>query len=54
LSAVSPSGAAASFCVRLERAQRLEDYRPPGIGGGEGTVTMPVYEIAVTSREGDC
>ncbi|MCX4672088.1 hypothetical protein OG453_36365 [Streptomyces sp. NBC_01381] len=52
---VTGSGAAASFCVRVERTRsKGDDYEPPGVAGGAGTVTMPSYKFAVTSADGDC
>ncbi|MFB4421562.1 hypothetical protein C5F59_010775 [Streptomyces sp. QL37] len=30
------------------------DYEPPGVAGRTGSVTVPKYDFAVTSREGAC
>ncbi|MEV0494556.1 hypothetical protein [Streptomyces atratus] len=52
---VSASGAAAAFCVHVERIRsKDDDWEPPGVAGGAGTVTVPSYKFAVTSREGEC
>ncbi|MER5304790.1 hypothetical protein ABT039_35705 [Streptomyces lasiicapitis] len=52
---VTASGASVAFCVHVERKRTKEhDYKPPGVGGGEGSVTLPSYRFAVTSREGEC
>ncbi|MFJ8887017.1 hypothetical protein ACIRJR_26930 [Streptomyces sp. NPDC102402] len=52
---VMAAGADASFCVHVERIRsKGGDYEPPGIAGGAGSVTVPNYDFAVTSRRGEC
>ncbi|GAA1910515.1 hypothetical protein GCM10009837_38690 [Streptomyces durmitorensis] len=52
---VAASGAKATVCVHVERTRsKGDDYEPPGVAGGSGTVTVPSYEFTVTSRAGDC
>ncbi|MFF4093050.1 hypothetical protein ACFYYY_04165 [Streptomyces sp. NPDC001834] len=52
---VSASGAAAAFCLHVERVRSKDgDWEPPGVAGGAGTVTVPSYDFTVTSREGEC
>ncbi|WP_461063057.1 hypothetical protein [Streptomyces pseudoechinosporeus] len=52
---VTASGAGTAFCLDVTRTRSKDgDYEPPGIAGGQGTVTVPSYDFAVTSREGAC
>ncbi|MEU1215980.1 hypothetical protein ACFYSH_04370 [Streptomyces sp. NPDC005791] len=52
---VMASGADAAFCVHVVRTRSKDgDYEPPGVAGGAGSVTIPKYDFAVTSREGEC
>ncbi|WP_329206808.1 hypothetical protein OG257_10830 [Streptomyces sp. NBC_00683] len=52
---VMASGADAAFCVHVVRTRSKDgDYTPPGIAGNPGTVTVPSYDFAVTSRKGEC
>ncbi|MFI8788305.1 hypothetical protein [Streptomyces sp. NPDC055105] len=52
---VRANGADVAFCTHLVRTRRAkDDYTPPGITGGEGTITERAYQLAVTSREGEC
>ncbi|MFJ2296772.1 hypothetical protein ACIOG7_34725 [Streptomyces sp. NPDC087894] len=52
---VTAAGADAAFCVHVVRTRSKEgDYEPPGVAGGPGTVTVPYYDFAVTSRTGAC
>ncbi|MFJ8982012.1 hypothetical protein [Streptomyces sp. NPDC102282] len=52
---VQAAGADAAFCVHVVRTRSKDgDYTPPGIAGNPGTVTVPGYDFAVTSREGEC
>ncbi|WP_190079637.1 hypothetical protein [Streptomyces longisporoflavus] len=52
---VAASGARATVCMHVERTRsKDDDYEPPGVAGGPGTVTVPSYRFAVTSRPGDC
>ncbi|MFE4217529.1 hypothetical protein [Streptomyces sp. NPDC056844] len=52
---VTAAGADAAFCVHVKRTRSKEgDYEPPGIAGNPGTVTVPNYDFAVTSRKGAC
>ncbi|MEU0302280.1 hypothetical protein ABZ252_22855 [Streptomyces sp. NPDC006175] len=52
---VQASGADAAFCVHVVRTRSNDgDYEPPGVEGSPGTVTVPDYDFAVTSREGEC
>ncbi|MFF7738644.1 hypothetical protein [Streptomyces sp. NPDC007984] len=49
------SGADSAFCMQVTRTRSKDgDYEPPGIGGGEGTVTVPSYDFAVMTRKGGC
>ncbi|MFF3336286.1 hypothetical protein ACFYWX_43425 [Streptomyces sp. NPDC002888] len=52
---VTASGAGVAFCLHVERTRSKEDdWDAPGVAGGEGTVTVPSYRFAVTSRKGAC
>ncbi|MFH9618011.1 hypothetical protein ACH4MM_30480 [Streptomyces pratensis] len=52
---VQAAGADAAFCVHVVRTRSKDgDYEPPGVAGGAGSVTIPKYDFAVTSREGGC
>ncbi|MFI6626960.1 hypothetical protein [Streptomyces sp. NPDC050528] len=52
---VAANGTETSFCTHVVRARsKKDDYTPPGITGGEGTVTFPGYRLAVGTREGAC
>ncbi|MFB7165344.1 hypothetical protein [Streptomyces sp. NPDC056242] len=52
---VRADGADAAFCTHIQRTRRVQDdYTPPGVTGGEGTLTQRAYGLAVTSREGAC
>ncbi|GAA3993264.1 hypothetical protein GCM10022384_46150 [Streptomyces marokkonensis] len=52
---VTANGADIAFCVAVNRTRTKEDdYHPPGIAGGTGTVTIPSYSYRVTSRTGAC
>ncbi|MDX3434037.1 MULTISPECIES: hypothetical protein [unclassified Streptomyces] len=52
---VQAAGADAAFCVHVVRTRsKGGDYEPPGIAGNPGTVTVPNYDFAVTSRKGEC
>ncbi|MFC8231123.1 hypothetical protein [Streptomyces sp. NPDC057287] len=52
---VTASGADAAFCVHVVRTRSKDgDYEPPGVAGGPSSVTVPEYDFAVTSREGEC
>ncbi|MFI2779098.1 hypothetical protein [Streptomyces sp. ALB3] len=52
---VQAAGADAAFCVHVVRTRSKDgDYEPPGVAGGAGSVTVPMYDFAVTSREGAC
>lgn len=49
------TGADTPFCMQVTRTRSKDgDYDPPGIAGGQGTVTVPSYDFAVTTHEGDC
>ncbi|WP_405599085.1 MULTISPECIES: hypothetical protein [unclassified Streptomyces] len=52
---VQADGTDAVFCTHIERTRRAkDDYTPPGIAGGEGTITERAYQLVVTSKEGPC
>jgi hypothetical protein len=52
---VSADGAEDEFCTHIQRTRsKKDDYTPPGIAGGEGTLTYPGYRLAVGTREGAC
>ena len=52
---VTANGADAVYCTHIERTRsKKDDYTPPGIAGGEGTVTYPGYRLAVATRDGEC
>jgi hypothetical protein len=49
------TGGGSAFCMQVTRTRSKDgDYEPPGIAGGQGTVTIPSYDFAVTTREGGC
>ncbi|MBB5797888.1 hypothetical protein AB0E64_11025 [Streptomyces caelestis] len=49
------TGGDSAFCMQVTRTRSKDgDYEPPGIAGGQGTVTVPSYDFAVTTREGGC
>ncbi|MFJ4329046.1 hypothetical protein ACIP3A_38880 [Streptomyces tricolor] len=52
---VTADGAGNAFCTRLERTRsKKDDYTPPGIAGGEGTLTYSGYRLAASVRDGEC
>ncbi|MFI5674515.1 hypothetical protein [Streptomyces cellulosae] len=52
---VTASGAGTAYCLTVTRTRSKDgDYEPPGIAGGEGTLTIPSYDFAVTTRQGPC
>ena len=52
---VQADGADAAFCTHVERSRSAkDDYTPPGITGGEGTLTERAYRLAVTTKNGEC
>jgi hypothetical protein len=52
---VRADGADVAFCTHIERTRRTkDDYTPPGIAGGEGTITQRAYRLAVTTQKGEC
>jgi hypothetical protein len=52
---VRAGGADVAFCTHIERTRRTkDDYTPPGIAGGEGTITERAYRLTVTTRKGAC
>ncbi|MET9447512.1 hypothetical protein [Streptomyces cinerochromogenes] len=52
---VTADGADNAFCTHIERTRsKKDDYTPPGIAGGEGTLTYLGYRISVSEREGEC
>ncbi|HWU12034.1 MAG TPA: hypothetical protein VN520_37775 [Streptomyces sp.] len=52
---VQAAGADAAFCVHVVRTRSKDGgYEPPGVAGGAGSVTVPMYDFTVTSREGAC
>lgn len=52
---VQAAGSDAAFCVHVVRTPSKDgDYESPGVAGGAGSVTVPNYDFAVTSREGAC
>ncbi|MEU6659918.1 hypothetical protein [Streptomyces sp. NPDC046821] len=52
---VRANGADAAFCTHIVRTRTPKnDYTPPGIAGGEGTITQRAYRLAVTSKLGAC
>ncbi|MGJ5752958.1 hypothetical protein [Streptomyces puniciscabiei] len=52
---VTADGTDASFCTRIERSRaKKDDYSPPGLNGGESSLTYRGYRIAVTTQKGEC
>ncbi|MEU9477384.1 hypothetical protein [Streptomyces sp. NPDC048191] len=52
---VTADGADTGFCEHIERGRsKKDDYTPPGVTGGEGSLTYRGYRIAVTMRQGEC
>lgn len=52
---VTAHGAGNAFCTHMERTRsKKDDYTPPGITGGEGTLTYLGYRLSVSEREGEC
>jgi hypothetical protein len=52
---VTADGADAAFCTHVKRTRsKQDDYAPPGITGGESTLTFPGYRLTVTTRKGAC
>ncbi|MEV6056442.1 hypothetical protein [Streptomyces sp. NPDC052107] len=52
---VTADGADASFCTHVERTRsKKDDYTPPGITGGVGSLTYRGYRIAVATQKGEC
>jgi hypothetical protein len=52
---VTAHGTAKAFCTHIVRTRsKAHDYTPPGITGGEGTLTFAGYRLTVVTREGAC
>ncbi|MEU9473350.1 hypothetical protein AB0D78_43755 [Streptomyces avermitilis] len=52
---IKADGAKIAFCMHVKRTESKDGgYTPPGVAGGEGTVTIPEYELAATVDEGEC
>jgi hypothetical protein len=54
-STVTADGTDVSFCTHTERSRtKKDDYSPPGLTGGEGSLTYRGYRIGVTTQKGEC
>ncbi|MER6344200.1 hypothetical protein ACWC10_07295 [Streptomyces sp. NPDC001595] len=52
---VTANGADAEYCTHVKRVRdKDQDYSPPGISGGESTLTYLAYTLDVTTRKGAC
>ncbi|MEV6805793.1 hypothetical protein [Streptomyces sp. NPDC051132] len=52
---ITADGTDAEFCARLRRVRsKKDDYTPPGITGGQGTITYQAYRLRTSVREGGC
>jgi hypothetical protein len=52
---VTADGTDTTFCTHIERTRsKKDDYSPPGLYGGDSSLTYRGYRIAVRSGEGDC
>jgi hypothetical protein len=52
---VTADGTDAAFCTHLNRARSpQDDYTPPGITGGEGTLTYQGYRLTTSLGKGEC
>ncbi|MEU8031466.1 hypothetical protein AB0C13_22965 [Streptomyces sp. NPDC049099] len=52
---VTAAGTDAAFCTRIERTRsKKDDYTPPGITGGEGSLTYRGYRLSATTQKGEC
>ncbi|WP_051790286.1 hypothetical protein [Streptomyces sp. NRRL S-1022] len=52
---VTGDGADRALCAHIKRIRsEKDDYSPPGIAGGEGTLTYPGYRLAASARDGEC
>jgi hypothetical protein len=52
---VTADGTGGAACVHLKRTRSpKDDYTPPGITGGEGTLKYRGYRLTASEREGEC
>ncbi|MEU3413621.1 hypothetical protein ABZ760_20535 [Streptomyces sp. NPDC006658] len=52
---ITADGTDTAFCAHLERIRsKKDDYTPPGITGGEGTLTYQGYRLKTSLRKGEC
>ncbi|MEV3861034.1 hypothetical protein AB0J38_42835 [Streptomyces sp. NPDC050095] len=52
---LSASGTSATFCTHIQRTRsKKDDHTPPGIAGGESSITERAYVLGVASRVGEC
>ncbi|MFE9905606.1 hypothetical protein [Streptomyces achromogenes] len=52
---ITADGTDTAFCTHLTRTRsKQDDYTPPGITGGEGTLTYQGYRLTMSSEEGGC
>ncbi len=51
---VSADGAGDMFCTHVERTRSKDDYAPPGIAGGKGSLTYRGYKLAATTQKEEC
>lgn len=52
---VTADGADAAFCQPIKRTcSRKDDYTPPVVSGGEGSLTYRGYRRALTMQQGEC
>ncbi|GHH22021.1 hypothetical protein [Streptomyces rubradiris] len=52
---ITADGTDTAFCTHLTRTRsKKDDYTPPGITGGEGTLTYQGYRLTTSLEEGEC
>ncbi|MFF9674798.1 hypothetical protein ACF1GS_24365 [Streptomyces eurythermus] len=52
---VTADGTDTAFCTHLTRIRsKRDDYTPPGITGGEGTLTYQGYRLTTSLEKGEC
>ncbi|MFF5474369.1 hypothetical protein [Streptomyces achromogenes] len=52
---ITADGTDTAFCTHLTRTRsKKDDYTPPGITGGEGTLTYQGYRLTMSLEKGEC
>ncbi|GAA2729826.1 hypothetical protein [Streptomyces nogalater] len=52
---ITADGADSAYCTHVTRTRSpQDDYTPPGIAGGEGTLTYQGYRLTTSLKKGEC